>query len=247
MTGATDDRRLQATLAPVRDSRGRPLYLFLQVQDVTAAAGGRGGACAAARSGSGCWSRRSQDYAIFMLDPTGHIVSWNAGAQRSKGYRAEEIIGQHFRVFYPPEQQERRAPRARAASWPCATATTRRRAGGSARTAPGSGPTSLITAVFNDAGEHIGFAKVTRDTTERQRALEARDRAAQALAAANTELESLNRAAPAGRGRPVAVPGGDRARAAHARSGCSSGSADLLAQHWSQLDRRGARRSCSRP
>ena len=49
-----------------------------------------------------------------MLDPTGTSSSWNAGAQRSKGYTAEEIIGQHFRVFYPPEEQASTAPRARA-------------------------------------------------------------------------------------------------------------------------------------
>jgi PAS domain S-box-containing protein len=46
-----------------------------------------------------------EDYAIFMLDPTGHVTTWNAGAQRSKGYTADEIIGQHFRVFYPLERQ----------------------------------------------------------------------------------------------------------------------------------------------
>src|SRR5262249_40251766 len=45
----------------------------------------------------------TQDYAIFMLDPQGHIVSWNPGAERLKGYRAHEIIGQHFSRFYPPE------------------------------------------------------------------------------------------------------------------------------------------------
>src|SRR4051812_34797652 len=43
------------------------------------------------------------DYAIFMLDPTGRIVTWNAGAERIKGYRAGEIIGRHFSTFYPPE------------------------------------------------------------------------------------------------------------------------------------------------
>ena len=43
------------------------------------------------------------DYAIFMLDPSGHITTWNPGAQRIKGYREEEIVGQHFSVFYPPE------------------------------------------------------------------------------------------------------------------------------------------------
>jgi len=43
------------------------------------------------------------DYAIFLLDPAGHVVSWNAGAERIKGYTAEEIIGRHFSAFYPPE------------------------------------------------------------------------------------------------------------------------------------------------
>src|SRR4029453_14250733 len=51
-----------------------------------------------------------EDYAIFMLDPDGHVVSWNSGAQRSKGYAANEIIGQHFRVFYPPEVQAGKHP-----------------------------------------------------------------------------------------------------------------------------------------
>src|SRR5205807_8361498 len=45
----------------------------------------------------------ARDYAIFMLDPTGHIVTWNPGAERIKGYKAEEIIGKHFSVFYPAE------------------------------------------------------------------------------------------------------------------------------------------------
>ncbi|GBH25510.1 hypothetical protein BvRS1_25590 [Burkholderia vietnamiensis] len=48
-----------------------------------------------------------RDYAIFLLDPTGHVASWNAGAERIKGYRADEIIGQHFSVFYPSDAQRR--------------------------------------------------------------------------------------------------------------------------------------------
>ena len=47
-----------------------------------------------------------EDYAIFMLDPAGHVMSWNSGAQRSQGYTADEIIGQHFRVFYPDDVAE---------------------------------------------------------------------------------------------------------------------------------------------
>src|SRR3954465_10386049 len=45
-----------------------------------------------------------KDYAIFMLDPTGHVATWNAGAERLKGYSADDIIGKHFSVFYPPEK-----------------------------------------------------------------------------------------------------------------------------------------------
>src|ERR1700689_240452 len=51
-----------------------------------------------------------RDYAIFMLDPQGHILTWNAGAERFKGYRADEIIGQHFSVFYTDEARQRQWP-----------------------------------------------------------------------------------------------------------------------------------------
>ena len=79
------------------------------------------------------------DYAIYMLDPTGVVVSWNAGAERFKGYRADEIIGQHFSRFYtveerqagvPPERSRRRTPKA----------GSRPRAGACARTVRCSGP-----------------------------------------------------------------------------------------------------------
>jgi PAS domain S-box-containing protein len=97
-------RRLLATLAPVRDTAGRPLYVFLQVQDVTA----EREALEALRSSELRFRllvENVQDYAIFMLDPDGHVASWNAGAQRTKGYKPEEIVGRHFRVFYPEERQ----------------------------------------------------------------------------------------------------------------------------------------------
>src|SRR5439155_24251215 len=51
-----------------------------------------------------------QDYAIFLLDPTGHVASWNAGARRIKGYTAEEIIGKHLSTFYLPEEARRGKP-----------------------------------------------------------------------------------------------------------------------------------------
>ena len=103
------ERQLLTTLSAVRDATGHPLYLFLQVQDVSA------------QREVEEQLRRSeqrfkllveavQDYAIFMLDPEGHIVSWNAGAQRIKGWTAAQIMGRHFRVFYPPERQAERHP-----------------------------------------------------------------------------------------------------------------------------------------
>src|SRR4051812_5075440 len=52
------------------------------------------------------------DYAIFMLDPTGHVVSWNSGAQFIKGYTKDEIIGQHFSLFFTPEDNQRGKPAA---------------------------------------------------------------------------------------------------------------------------------------
>ena len=51
-----------------------------------------------------------QEYAIFLLDESGHILSWNAGARRIKGYTAQEIIGKHFSIFYPREDTERGKP-----------------------------------------------------------------------------------------------------------------------------------------
>ena len=51
-----------------------------------------------------------KDYAIFMLDPYGYVTTWNEGAQRIKGYDSEEIIGEHFSVFYTPEDKERDHP-----------------------------------------------------------------------------------------------------------------------------------------
>ena len=109
-----------------------------------------------------------QDYAIFLLDPTGHIASWNAGAERIKGYHANEIIGQHFSVFYPAEAIAQDYPneelrRARALGrWE--DEGWRIRKGGSRFWA-----NVVITALHDDDGDLIGFAKVTRDLTERER------------------------------------------------------------------------------
>jgi PAS domain S-box-containing protein len=110
-----------------------------------------------------------KDYAIFMLDPNGYIQSWNAGAARMKGYTEKEVVGQHFRVFYTPEAVASRHPEheleiaKRDGSYE--EEGWRVRKDGSRFYA-----LVVITAVRDHTGQLIGFAKVTRDITERRAA-----------------------------------------------------------------------------
>jgi PAS domain S-box-containing protein len=110
-----------------------------------------------------------RDYAIFMLDPNGHIESWNEGARRIKGYSQEEILGQHFSIFYPPEDVERGKPehelREAEAKGVYEEEGWRVRKDGSRFWA-----SVLITALRDEAGQLRGFSKVTRDITERKQA-----------------------------------------------------------------------------
>ena len=107
------------------------------------------------------------DYAMFMLDPAGHVVTWNTGAERIKGYRAEEIIGQHFSRFYTPEDLATNRP---AAELEIATRVGKYEEEGWRLRKDGSPfwANVLITAIYGSAGEFRGFAKVTRDLTERR-------------------------------------------------------------------------------
>src|SRR5215216_1015854 len=110
-----------------------------------------------------------RDYAIFMLDPTGRIESWNEGARRIKGYSQEEILGQHFSIFYPPEDVERGKPerelREAEAKGVYEEEGWRVRKDGSRFWA-----SVLITALRDEAGQLRGFSKVTRDISDRKRA-----------------------------------------------------------------------------
>ena len=108
-----------------------------------------------------------RDYAIFALDPNGFILSWNAGAERIKGYMADEIVGRHFSVFYPEE--------ARRSGFPdyeleVARAVGRFEDEGWRVRKDGSQfwANVVITALCGDDGRLVGFAKVTRDLTERR-------------------------------------------------------------------------------
>jgi PAS domain S-box-containing protein len=112
-----------------------------------------------------------RDYAIFMLDTSGHVASWNKGAQRIKGYTAEEIIGRHFSSFYPPEDIANDKP---GHELRVATAEGRFEDEGFRVRKDGSlfWANVVITAVKDDDGTLIGFVKVTRDLTERRAAEE---------------------------------------------------------------------------
>jgi PAS domain S-box-containing protein len=109
-----------------------------------------------------------KDYAIFMLDPRGYITSWNQGAARIKGYRAEEIIGRHFSVFYPAEDVAAGEP---ARGLTAAEQDGRFEAEGWRVRKDGSRfwANVVITALRDEANQLRGFAKVTRDITERKR------------------------------------------------------------------------------
>ncbi|HVX12194.1 MAG TPA: PAS domain S-box protein [Pirellulales bacterium] len=122
----------------------------------------------------------TRDYAIFMLDPNGRVVSWNAGAERIKGYKADEIIGQHFSRFYPQEALDR--------GWPAhelqvATAEGRFEDEGWRVRKDGSQfwANVVITALRDEHGNLRGFSKVTRDLTERKKVEESLRRSEEQL------------------------------------------------------------------
>jgi PAS domain S-box-containing protein len=129
-----------------------------------------------------------QDYAIFMLDAAGRVATWNKGAERIKGYKASEIIGKHFSVFYPEDAVQTRKPwwelevvaeqgRIEDEGW-------RIRKDGSRFWA-----NVIITAVRDEQGKLIGFGKVTRDLTERKQAEERLEQANEQLREQARDLE----------------------------------------------------------
>ena len=134
-----------------------------------------------------------KDYAIFMLDTQGHITSWNRGAERLKGYTSDEILGKHFSIFYLPGDEERDKPareleiaaregRLEDEDW-------RVRKDGSRFWA-----NVIITAIRDQWGELIGFAKVTRDLTGRRALEEQLRRRAEELEQQKLQLQESNEA-----------------------------------------------------
>jgi PAS domain S-box-containing protein len=135
-----------------------------------------------------------KDYAIFMLDPHGNVATWNEGARRIKGYDADEIIGRHFSTFYPHTDLERGKP-----AWELEVAAREGRFEDEGWRIRKDGTqfwaNVIITALLNTKGKLIGYAKVTRDLTERkaseERAVRDASRLAAAEAASRTKSEFL--------------------------------------------------------
>lgn len=120
------------------------------------------------------------DYAVYMLDPTGIVISWNAGAERFKGYAASEIIGQHFSRFYTEEERAAGIP-----AWALSRAETEGRFETEGWRVRKDGSRFwthiIIDPIRSPAGKILGFAKVTRDLTERQEAQRALEETREAL------------------------------------------------------------------
>ena len=129
------------------------------------------------------------DYAIYMLDAGGHVASWNAGAQHIKGYAPEEIIGRHFSDFYTEADRAAGLPRI---GLETATRNGRWEHEGQRVRKDGTAFWAhvVIDAIRDDAGKLLGFAKVTRDITERREA-EAALQAAQATMIRSQKLEAI--------------------------------------------------------
>jgi len=119
------------------------------------------------------------DYAIYMLDPGGHIINWNPGAERAKGYSRTEILGRHFSTFYTEEERKAGLP-ARALSIAAQTGKYEAEGWRVRKDESRFWAGVVINAIRDPNGELVGFAKITRDLTER-RAAEERARQAQKM------------------------------------------------------------------
>jgi PAS domain S-box-containing protein len=176
-------------MTALRDSRGQLIGFGKVVRDVSDKKAAHDAVLESERSFR-LLVQGVTDYAIFMLSPDGYITSWNSGARRIKGYTEKEIIGSHFSRFYTPEdvaagvpfrglETARREGRFEAEGW-------RVRRDGSHFFAH-----VVIDAIYED-GELVGFAKITRDVTERRRASELLEQTQNALFQAQ-KMEALGK------------------------------------------------------
>ena len=131
------------------------------------------------------------DYAIYFLDPTGHITSWNAGAERIKKYSADDIIGKHFSIFYTPEDRAKGMP-----DFVLRTAATEGHFEGEGWRVRKDGTrfwsSVVVTPVRDDDGTLVGFSKITRDITDRKVLLDRIQQHAEELELRIAEREQTN-------------------------------------------------------
>jgi PAS domain S-box-containing protein len=181
---------MRATGKVIRDQSGAALRMVGTNMDITA----RKLAEAALRLNNGNEQRLImgvKDFAILMLDPNGLVTTWNEGAQRIKGYRAEEIVGYHYSKFYPPEAIAEGKP---ALELQIATEQGRFEEDAWRVRKDGSRfwANVVITALFDTDGKLRGFGKVTRDISDRKAVQDEREKIATELARYTRALERSN-------------------------------------------------------
>ena len=178
------------TITAVRDESGKLVGFGKVTRDLTER---RNAEIALQRSEqrSRLFVEAVQDYAIFMLDPEGYVSTWNVGAERIKGYKASEIIGQHFSKFYPDEDVKSGKPQRElviaATEGRVEDEGWRVRKDGSVFWA-----NVIITAVRDSAGKLLGFSKVTRDFTERVKTRHALEESERKLKVSEKSLRELS-------------------------------------------------------
>jgi PAS domain S-box-containing protein len=185
--GSFEERYWSPLNTPVFNDKGKISYIIHQVEDVTSSMRTKE-ALQESEEHLRLLVDGVKDYAIFMLDLSGQVATWNQGAERIKGYIAEEIVGRHFSCFYPPEDVRNGKPERE-----LQTAITegryeeegwRIRKDGSRFWAH-----VVITAVRDETGKMRGFSKVTRDVTEHMRADELLRESERRLTLASTSGE----------------------------------------------------------
>ncbi len=183
-----DIRNVQIAGEVIRDETGTPVRVLGVCLDVT----DRKRAERALRDSEQNYQlllRGVRDYAIYMLDVDGNIRSWNPGAAKIKGYSAEEIMGRHFRQFYTEDDRLAHLPEK---ALDIAARDGKFEAQGWRVRKDGSGfyASVVIDAIRNDAGELVGFAKITRDITAQHEAQVALEQTQDALTQAQ-KLEAI--------------------------------------------------------